>query len=175
MKARAAHLRNLWGIALPTLYRLDVHGADQVDRATVVCFEDRGPLTIPAIRAALQCPVHVLGSDIAVERPGIGAARAGLRALAGNQVVAGHPDDPVLAYLVARSGVDICPVSVFGAHGRIPTDPPRPGRRITVWLGTRRASRERACTVSGVQAAREELRQAATDLNRATDAGPGVS
>lgn len=163
MKARAAHARNIWGLTLRALYRLDVYGKAAITEPTLVCFTSAGPLTVPALRAAMPRPVHVLGVDIPFESPGISAAREGIAALERGQLVAGHPDDPVVAYLAARSGAALCPVVVIGAHGRIPSDPPRPGRRIAVHIGATRPGRHRASTASGVRAAREQLRQTMDD------------
>jgi len=175
VKRRAAHARNLWRAALNTLYRIEVHGRDNVVGARVICFTDGGPLTIPALRTALPRPVHVLGADIDVDRPGIAAVQRGLEALRSGALVAGHAEDPVLVFLVARSGADICPAAVHGAHGRIPTDPPRPGQRVQVTFGAPVSTQRRASTLAGVQAAREQVRQVMSDHARVATAGRGAA
>jgi hypothetical protein len=175
VKRRAAHARNLWGATLGALYRLEVYGRDYATSATVMCFADQGPLTVPALRAALPRPVQVLGVDIDGPRPGIAAAQTGLDALAAGEFVAGEAHNPVLAYLVARTGADVCPATVFGAHGRIPTDPPRPGQRIGAYIGAPVSMPRRACNVNGVHAAREQLRQVLADHVRIAEARRGAA
>ena len=39
-----------------------------------------------------------------------------------------------VGYLVARSGVQVMPVVMLGAEGRVATDPPRPRSRIDVFF-----------------------------------------
>lgn len=45
------------------------------------------------------------------------------------------PPGALAAYLQARSGVPLVPVSLFDSHGPRPTDPPRPRTRISIHVG----------------------------------------
>jgi hypothetical protein len=108
-------------------------------------------LTGAILHAAAPRPLHVLANaamstafsggvltragDIPVERPtAIHAQQVALAALADERAVVVAGGDLPVGYLVAVTGVDVMPVVLLGADGRVPTDPPRPRSRIDVYF-----------------------------------------
>lgn len=148
----AAHARNIASAALRMTYQLRIHGAHHVGTSgplLMIC-RSEGILTGAVLHASVPRPVHVVANEamskalrqgmmakagvIAVSAPT--AVEAQHRALAALQderavVLTGSMISP--GYLVAMTGVPVMPVVMFGAEGRVATDPPRPRSRIDVY------------------------------------------
>jgi 1-acyl-sn-glycerol-3-phosphate acyltransferase len=134
-------------------YRMRAHGAHHVGTsgALLLVTRSEGMLTGAILHAAAPRPLHVLANaamstafsrgvltragDIPVERPtAIHAQQVALAALADERAVVVAGGDLPVGYLVAVTGVDVMPVVLLGADGRVPTDPPRPRSRIDVYF-----------------------------------------
>lgn len=149
----AAHARNIAGAALRMTYQVRAHGAHHVGTSgplLLVC-RSEGILAGAVLHATVPRPVHVVANEAMSKalRQGM-MAKAGVipvtastaveaqhRALAAlrdeRAVVVTGSTVPV-GYLVAMTGVPVMPVVLFGAEGRVATDPPRPRSRIDVYF-----------------------------------------
>jgi 1-acyl-sn-glycerol-3-phosphate acyltransferase len=149
----AAHARNLAAAGLRMTYRVRAHGAHHVGTtgALILVTRSEGILVGALLHALAPRPIHVLANeamsqgipdavlartgDIPVVAPtAVGAQQAALAALADERVVVVAGAAVPVGYLVARTGVDVMPVVLIGADGRVPTDPPRPRSRIDVYF-----------------------------------------
>ncbi len=149
----AAHARNIAAAALRMTYQLNVHGAHHVGTSGALIMVTRceAVLVAPILHAVAPRPLHVVAND-AMQRAipdavmakagdipisGPGAVLTQHRALAAlldeRAVVVAGSAVPV-GYLVGVSGVEVMPVVLLGAEGRVPTDPPRPRSRIDVFF-----------------------------------------
>lgn len=149
----AAHARNLASAGLRMSYRLQVHGSHHVGTIGPLLMVTRceGVLTGALLHATAPRPLHVLANpammtafpeavlrrsgDIPVPVPTAVAAQLSARAaLADDRAVVVAGDAVSVGYLVATTGVQVMPVVLIGADGRVPTDPPRPRSRIDVYF-----------------------------------------
>jgi len=149
----AAHARNLASAALRMTYQLRAHGAHHVGRSGPLLMVTRseGMLAGAILHATAPRPLHVLANeamshtlhetvlvksgDIPVTHAtAVAAQRTALAALLDERAVAVAGGAVPVGYLVAMSGVDVMPVVLIGADGRVPTDPPRPRSRIDVYF-----------------------------------------
>ena len=149
----AAHARNLTSAALRMTYQLRAHGAHHVGTSGALLMVARceGMLAGAVVHATAPRPIHVLASaamasalpeamlakagDIPVRLPtAIHAQRSALAALRDERAVVVAGSSVSVGYLVAMTGVEVMPVVLFGAEGRVPTDPPRPRSRIDVYF-----------------------------------------
>jgi 1-acyl-sn-glycerol-3-phosphate acyltransferase len=134
-------------------YQVRAHGAHHVGTSgplLLVC-RSEGILAGAVLHATVPRPVHVVANEAMSKalRQGM-MAKAGVipvtastaveaqhRALAAlrdeRAVVVTGSTVPV-GYLVAMTGVPVMPVVLFGAEGRVATDPPRPRSRIDVYF-----------------------------------------
>jgi len=149
----AAHARNLASAALRMTYQVRPHGAHHVGTSGPLLLVTRceGMLAGALIHATAPRPLHVVANaamsstlpeavlakagDIAVLHPtAVHAQRTALAALADERAVVVAGGAVPVGYLVAMSGVEVMPVVLLGADGRVPTDPPRPRSRIDVYF-----------------------------------------
>lgn len=149
----AAHARNLTSAALRMTYRLAPHGAHLVGTSGPLLMVTRceGLLAGAVLRALCPRPIHVVANaamDTAVPHGVLTAAgdvpisgdaairtqRVALAALADERAVVVAGAAVPVGYLVAVAGVEVMPVVIFGAEGKVPTDPPRPRSRIDVYF-----------------------------------------
>jgi hypothetical protein len=148
----AAHARNLSSAALRLAYAVRVHGAHQVGTLgplIMVC-RSENVLTGSLLQATVSRPIHVIANDamtvtlhegvmakagiIPVHGPlAVGAQRQAVAALMDDRAVAVTGHALPVGYLVAATGAPVMAVSIVGAEGRVPTDPPRPRSRIDVY------------------------------------------
>ncbi len=148
----AAHARNLTSAALRMGYRLDFHGAQYLlgDTALLIVTPCEAMLASAVLHAFVPRPVHVIANaammsalparalssagDIEAVDPGcVDAQRRGLAALLDDRPVAVAGALAPRAFLAAMSGAPVAPVVIFGAEGKVVTDPPRPRARISVY------------------------------------------
>jgi hypothetical protein len=149
----AAHARNLASAALRMTYGIQVHGAHHVGTSGPLLMVTgcEGVLASAVLHAVAPRPIHVVANqamcqalpegvlakagDIAVVAPtAIAAQRRALAALLDDRAVAVAGALAPVGYLVAATGVQVMPVVLLGAEGRVPTDPPRPRSRIDVYF-----------------------------------------
>lgn len=148
----AASARNLASAGLRMAYRVRVHGAHHVGASgpLLLVTECEAVLAGALLHATAPRPLHVV-CNAAMDRAlpekaltaagdiplgGAGAVLAQHRALACLRderavALAGSAVSP--GYLVAMTRVEVVPVVILGADGRVPTDPPRPRSRIDVF------------------------------------------
>jgi 1-acyl-sn-glycerol-3-phosphate acyltransferase len=149
----AAHARNIAGAALRMTYQVRQHGAHHVGTSgplLMVC-RCEGVLAGAFLHATVPRPVHVVANEAMGK-----ALRQGMMAKAGvipvtaptavdaqHQALAALRDERAVVvtgsafpvgYLVAMTGVPVMPVVLFGAEGRVATDPPRPRTRIDAYF-----------------------------------------
>lgn len=134
-------------------YQVRPHGAHHVGTSGPLLLVTRceGMLAGALIHATAPRPLHVVANaamssslpeavlakagDIAVLHPtAVHAQRTALAALADERAVVVAGGAVPVGYLVAMSGVEVMPVVLLGADGRVPTDPPRPRSRIDVYF-----------------------------------------
>ncbi|HBJ73576.1 MAG TPA: hypothetical protein DDY88_07715 [Actinobacteria bacterium] len=176
-------LGKLTGSALKFIYRLHISGQDSVPSAGPVIFHIEGDelLSGPALKAVSPRPVQlivsgalnevflggsqILAGDIALDGFGFGAAEQAIAVLNAGGTVAFVGEQPPLGYLVAASGATIVPVRITGAGGRVRTDPPRPGSRISIVFEApiQIAVQGDPCALATVQEVAEQVRQARAD------------
>lgn len=176
-------LSRLSGPAMRFLYRFDVEGDTQVPLSGPVVFHIDGDelLTGAALKAIAPRPVHfivtgapnevflgrsqLLAGDIALEGLGFHASQAALRVLREGGAVAFVGEHPPLGFLVAASGATVVPVTIAGAGGRVRTDPPRPGSRISIVFEApiEIGAQGDPCALATVQEVAEQVRQARAD------------
>jgi hypothetical protein len=149
----AAHARNLASAAMRMTYRLRAHGAHHVGTAGPLLMVTRseGVLVGAILHACAPRPIHVLANeamttgfpsavltragDIPVILPtAVEAQQVALAALRDERAVVVTGASVPVGYLVGVTGVDVMPVVLLGADGRVPTDPPRPRSRIDVYF-----------------------------------------
>ncbi len=149
----AAHARNLASAAMRMTYRLRAHGAHHVGTSGPLLMVTRseGLLVGAILHASAPRPIHVLANeamttgfptavlmragDIPVTLPtAIEAQRVAVAALRDERAVVVAGDSVPVGYLVGVTGVNVMPVVLLGADGRVPTDPPRPRSRIDVYF-----------------------------------------
>jgi 1-acyl-sn-glycerol-3-phosphate acyltransferase len=131
---KAATARNLWQVALRTAYTLHVIGGNNLmgEGPLLVIVNDSGPLTSPVLRSVAPRPIHHVGGDIPWHTPGLGASWMARNALIQGRSVSVGVDLPTAGALALMSESPMALVRISGAHGRIKTDPARPGSRISV-------------------------------------------
>lgn len=179
----AANARNLIGPLVRAAYPTEVWGAHDVPaHGPVLIVGDQPELLAGAlIKAAAPRPVHVIaspsvmqaipaqilraGGDIPTLGPGIGAAVDALEVLADGGAVVALAGGPSAGYLAAASGAPIGTVVVFGAAGRVATDPPGLRRRIEVRFGPAApiGIDGDPCAMETIRAAGERIRQRLAD------------
>jgi len=148
----AAHARNLASPALRMTYQLRIHGAHHVGTSgplLMVC-RSEGILTGAVLHASVPRPVHVVANEAMskalrqgmMAKAGVVAVSASTAIEAQHRALAALDDERAVVltgstvspgYLVAMTGVQVMPVVIFGAEGRVATDPPRPRSRIDVY------------------------------------------
>lgn len=149
----AANARTLGGPAVRMLYRIEVFGVHELPaRGPLLVVGDQPELLAgTVIKAVAPRPMHVIASeavarvmppgviglagDIVNPAPGISAAEEALSLLECGEAVVVLGDQPAVGYLAAASRAPIATVAVFGAAGRVPTDPPALRTRIDVRFG----------------------------------------
>ncbi|MBI1350681.1 MAG: hypothetical protein GC156_06130 [Actinomycetales bacterium] len=149
----AAHARNLSSAALRLGYSLGVHGAHHVGSIgplVMVCRGGEGLLAGSILQATVTRPVHVVANEamgatlgegvmqkagmIPVHPPfAIDAQRQAMAAVLDDRAVAVTGSGFPVGYLLAATGAPVMAVTMIGAVGRVPTDPPRPRSRIEVY------------------------------------------
>jgi 1-acyl-sn-glycerol-3-phosphate acyltransferase len=149
----AAHARNIAGAALRMTYQVRQHGAHHVGTSgplLLVC-RSEGILAGAVLHATVPRPVHVVANEamskalrqgmmakagvIPVTAPtAVEAQHRALAALRDERAVVVTGSTVPVGYLVAMTGVAVMPVVLFGAEGRVATDPPRPRSRIDVYF-----------------------------------------
>ncbi len=169
--------------AIRFVYRLRTSGQSLVPASGPVIFHVEGDalLSCPAVRAVAPRPAHlivsgslnevflgstqVVAGDISLEGFGFAAAEQAIAALNAGEAVIFVGDQPPLGYLVAATGAAVVPVRVTGAGGRVRTDPPKPGSRISIVFEApiQIAVTGDPCALATVQAAAEQVRQARAD------------
>jgi 1-acyl-sn-glycerol-3-phosphate acyltransferase len=180
---RAANTRNLAGPVIRGLYRITVHGLAELPVSGPVLIVGHCPDLISGLilKSVGSRPIQVIGpesmdgvipgqfvrfvGDIPRGTAGIQAARAGVEVLRDGGVLAVLGDRPPVGYLTAVSSAPVVPVVILGASGRVPTDPPPPGARISVHLFPARLVEPYAdpCALRSVQDAGERVRQFVVD------------
>ena len=176
-------LSKLSGPAMRFAYRFDVEGAAQVPTDGPVIFHIDGDelLAGAALKAIAPRPVHfivsgapnevflgrsqLLAGDIALDGFGFHASQAALRVLREGGAVAFTGEHPPLGFLVAASKATIVPVTISGAGGRVRTDPPKPGSRISIVFEApiEIDAQGDPCALATVQEVAEQVRQARAD------------
>lgn len=190
----AAHTRNLASAALRMTYQLRVHGGHHAGRsgALLAVSREEGVLAAAILHAVMPRPLHVVANeammsalpeavmsaagDIPSSGPGaVLTQQRALAALVDERLVAVTGSLVPVGYLVAVSGVEVIPVVLRGASGKVPTDPPRPRSRIDVYIAPPVAIRVtgdplRASTRAAVA---EQVRQAVMDAENMATARQG--
>ncbi len=148
----AAHARNLSSAALRLAYPIRAHGAHHVGTIgplVMVC-RSEGVLTGSILQSTVSRPIHVLANEamattiadavlvkagmIPVHAPyAIDAQRRAIAALEDDRAVAVTGSAVHVGYLIAATSAPVMAVTIIGADGKVPTDPPRPRSRIDVY------------------------------------------
>lgn len=169
--------------ALKFIYRIHVSGVSSVPTSGPVIFHIDGDelLSGPALKTVAPRPVHLIVSgalnevflgtsqavagDIPMEGFGFAAAEQAIGVLEAGGAIAFVGDQPSLGYLMAASGAPIVPVRIMGAGGRVRTDPPRPGSRISIVFEApiQIAVQGDPCALATVREVAEQVRQARAD------------
>ncbi len=165
------------------MYNIDVQGLHTVPTHGPVIFDVQGAglLVAPVVNACSPRPVHFvidgelrqvlskktryLGGDIPLILPGFEATQLARKLLTQGEAVGLMGAFPSLGHLVAATGAVVVPVSVTGAGGKVPTDPPRPRSNIGILF---HAPIEISpvgdpCALATVQTVGEQVRQARAD------------
>ncbi len=149
----AANARNLTSAALRMTYRLQPHGAHHVGTSGALLMVTRSEAVLAGsvLRALAPRPIHVVANaamsqavplgvltaagDVPLSGPyAVTTQRTVLAALLDERAVALAGSTVPVGYLVALTGVAVMPVVLFGAEGKVATDPPRPRTRIDVYF-----------------------------------------
>lgn len=148
----AAHARNLSSAALRLAYSIRVHGAHQVGTygpLVMVCRAEN-VLIGSILQSTVSRPIHVIANEAmttalnegVMVKAGVIPVHGPLAVDAQRQAIAAVMDDRAVAvtgrsfpvgYIVAATSAPVMAVTVVGADGRVPTDPPRPRSRIDVY------------------------------------------
>lgn len=181
----AATARNLAGPLLRAAYPIDVWGAHHMpSHGPVLIVGDQPELLAGAlIKSVAPRPMHVIATasmmqvlpdsvlraagDIANPTPGIDAAQRALSVLADGGAVAILGDLPSAGYLAAASGAPVGTVIVFGAAGRVLTDPPALRQRVEIRFGPVMSvdADGDPCAMTTIRATGERIRQQLTDAH----------
>ena len=173
----------LSGSMLKFVYRIRTSGQALVPASGPVIFHIEGDelLSGPALKAVAPRPAQlivsgalnevfigrtqVVAGDIRLDGFGFSAAEQAIATLNSGGAVAFVGEQPPLGYLVAASGAVIVPVRVRGAGGRVRTDPPKPGSRISIVFEApiQIAVIGDPCALATVQEVAEQVRQARAD------------
>jgi len=176
-------LGSLSSSALKFIYRTRVSGESLVPSTGPVIFHIEGDqlLSGPAVRAVAPRPAQlivsgalnevflggtqVVAGDISLDGFGFSAAEQAIKVLNTDGAIVFVGDQPPLGYLVAATGAVIVPVRVTGAGGRVRTDPPKPGSRISIVFEApiQIAVTGDPCALATVQEVAEQVRQARAD------------
>ena len=182
-KAHGSVLGSLSTSLVKFAYRISASGLTRVPATGPVIFHIEGDelLSGPAVKAASPRPIQLivsgalsevflgrtqlLAGDIRLDGFGFAAAEHAVAQLKAGGAVAVVGERPPLGYLVAASGASIVPVRVTGAGGRVRTDPPRPGSRISIVFEApiQIAVIGDPCALATVQEVAEQVRQARAD------------
>lgn len=182
----AAHTRNLAGLVLSRAYRLRAYGAFHLgtEGPLVVVVPDETVLAGLLVQAVAPRPVHVMANDamsavlpggfvratgtIPVASPaGVDAQHAAREALEDGRAVAVCGARVSAAYLVAVTAAPVAVVTILGAEGRVPTDPPPPRTQIDVYASApvRIEAGGEPLRATTRQAVEERIRQVTADAN----------
>ena len=181
--AGRASRRRLSASVLRFLYRFDTSGESLVPTVGPVIFHIEGDelLSGPAVTAFAPRPVQLIvtgalnevflgatqrvAGDIPLAGFGFAAAERAIATLDAGGAVALVGEVPQLGYLVAATKAAIVPVRVSGAGGRVRTDPPKPGSRISIVFEApiQIAANGDPCALATVQEVAEQVRQARAD------------
>jgi len=169
--------------ALRLAYKLDVEGETGIPLTGSVIFHIDGDelLSGAALKAVAPRQVdfivsgasnevfigktQILAGDITLDGFGFHASQAALRVLRQGGAVAFVGEHPPLGYLVASSKATVVPVTITGAGGRVRTDPPKPGSRISIVFEAPIEIDVQGdpCALATVQEVAEQVRQARAD------------
>ncbi|MDO9473333.1 MAG: hypothetical protein Q7J28_09770 [Caulobacter sp.] len=176
-------LANLSGSALKFIYRIRASGQGKVPVSGPVIFHIEGDalLSGPSVKAVAPRPVQlivsgalgevflggtqILAGDISMYGFGFAASQQAVEVLKAGGTVAFVGDQPQLGYLAAATGAPIVPVRVSGAGGKVRTDPPKPGSRISIVFEAPIQIEVHGdpCALATVQEVAEQVRQARAD------------
>lgn len=164
---KAATARNFWRLALKSGYNIRIQGESNFDvpAPVIVLVNDAGPLTTPITRASLPWPAYIIGVDISLIPPGLGAVQHAAKAIEQGRSIVVRQGWIGGAALALLTGATIVAMRIVGAQARIPSDPVRPGSHIQVFGARPRSgiSINSEPTAPQIRMAHERLRQYVAD------------